>query len=399
MWQKALNIYNVREIRTQVKIYFGVGAISQIDRVLKNYKKRNIDKLIIITGKSSYKVSGAWDTVEKSLKEHNIEYVISSYAEPNPTTHQVDKSVKTGKDFEAKGVLAIGGGSVIDSAKSVAILLKHPDKTARELFEKNFIPNSALPLVAINLTHGTGSEADRFAVVTIPETNTKAAIGYDCIYPEYSINDPALMTKLPKGQTLFVTLDALNHVIEAATSNNANPFSILLAKETVRLIKEYLPIVIENSEDLEARYYLTYAAMIAGIAFNSTGLHITHALGKFVNHLKPDFPHGLSLTMILPSVLKHIYPAKSQILADLLSPIIPDLSGNPDEAQKVAEEIEKWIFKMGLDKKLSDTGITEQDIDKLVQICMDVPYLKELQSVTPMEITPENVFRIYKESL
>lgn len=399
MWEKALDITNVREIRTRPTIYFGVGAIKEIDGILKKLKHQSIDNLLVITGANSYKVSGAWDFVEKALKENNIKYILSSNVEPNPTTTQADAAKDLGIKHGVKAVLAIGGGSVIDAAKSVAILLEYPEKTGRELFERVFIPEKAMPVITINLTHGTGSETDRFAVVTIPETQNKAAIGYECIYPLYSIDDPALMTKLSKEQTLYVTIDALNHVIESATTNNTNLFSLLLCKETVRLIKEYLPQVLENPEDLTARYYLTYAAMIAGIAFDSTGLHITHALAKFINALKPDFSHGLSLTMLLPAVLKQIYPQKAKIIADLLSPIIPNLTGNPNEAEKVAFEMEKWLFKLGLNKKLSDEGITEEDTDKLVGICMNFPGLKDLQSVTPMEISSKSISRIYRESL
>lgn len=399
MWEKALDINNVREIRSRATIFFGVGAVKKIDNILKKLKQQNIDNLLVITGANSYKISGAWAFVEKALKENNINYVLCSNIEPNPTTTQIDTAKDLGIKHGAKAVLAIGGGSVIDAAKSIAVLLEYPDKTGRELFERDFIPEKALPIITINLTHGTGSETDRFAVVTIPETQNKAAIGYDCIYPLYSINDPALMTKLTKEQTLYVTIDALNHVVESATTNNTNLFSLLLCKETVRLIKDYLPKVLDNPEDLTARYYLTYAAMIAGIAFDSTGLHITHALAKFINTLKPDFPHGLSLTMLLPAVLKQIYPAKSDIISDLLSPIIPNLAGSPDEAEKVALEMEKWLFSLGLNKKLSAEGITEDDIEKLTEICMNFSALKDLQSVTPMEINRENVSRIYRESL
>ena len=399
MWKKAIDITDVREIRTRVTIYFGVGAIKEIDRILKKLKSQNIDNLLVVTGANSYKVSGAWDFVDKALKDNDIKYVLSSNIEPNPTTTQVNAARNLGVKHGVKAVLAIGGGSVIDATKSIAILLKYPDKTGRELFEKTFVPEKAVPVIAVNLTHGTGTETDRFAVVTIPETQNKAAIGYDFIYPMYSIDDPALMTKLSAEQTLYVTIDALNHVIESATTNNTNIFSLTLCKETVRLIKQYLPDVLANPEDLTARYYLTSAAMIAGIAFDSTGLHITHALAKFINTLKPDFPHGLSLAMLLPAVLRQIYPQKAEIIADLLSPIIPNLTGNPDEAEEVALKTEKWLFDLGLNKKLSDEGITEEDADKLTEICMNFPALKDLQVVTPMEITRESVLRIYKESL
>lgn len=184
--------------------------------------------------------------MERALKEQGLGYVIYDKVTPNPTADSVDEATKMGRDFGANAVIAIGGGSPIDAAKSVAILLEYQDKTARDLYELSFAPQKAVPLVAINLTHGTGTEVDRFAVVTIPEKEYKPAIAYDCIYPMYSIDDPELMTGLSLEQTRYVSIDALNHVIEACTTKTANPFSILLAKETVRLIAKYLPRAVEN---------------------------------------------------------------------------------------------------------------------------------------------------------
>lgn len=121
----------------------------------------------------------------------------------------IEEAVEMDKSFGAQAVIGIGGGSPIDTAKSVAVLLEYKDKNARELYEQKFAPEKAVPIIAINLTHGTGTEVDRFAVATIPEKNYKPAIAYDCIYPLYSIDDPQLMTKLDKTQTVAVTIDVL----------------------------------------------------------------------------------------------------------------------------------------------------------------------------------------------
>lgn len=149
----------------------------------------------------------------------------------------------------------------------MAVLLANQGKTARELYEFVFVPEKAVPIITINLTQGTGTEADRFAVVSIPEKEYKPTIAYDCLYPMYSIDDPALMTTLPADQTAYVSIDAINHVFEAATTKLGNPSAISLARETVRLVALCLPLAQHNPKDLEARYYLLYASMIAGVAF------------------------------------------------------------------------------------------------------------------------------------
>ncbi|WP_240761263.1 iron-containing alcohol dehydrogenase, partial [Porphyromonas levii] len=157
-------------------------------------------------------------------------------------------------------------------------MTQYGNKTCAELVQYEFTPDKALPVIAINTTHGTGTEGDRFAVISLLEKKYKPCLAYDLSYPLYSIDDPGLMTGLSKYQTMYTSIDAMNHVIEAATSTVANPYSILLAEETVRLIAKYLPIAIEDGSNLEARYYLTYASLIAGIAFDNTLLHLTHAL-------------------------------------------------------------------------------------------------------------------------
>ena len=125
------------------------------------------------------------------------------------------------KDFGAKAVIAIGGGSPTDAGKSVAILLEYPEKTAEDIYDFTFAPEKAAPIISINLTHGTGTETNRFAVVTNLEKNFKPAIAYDCIYPMFAIDDPQLMTKLSPKQTRYVSIDAVNHVVELTAEEKA----------------------------------------------------------------------------------------------------------------------------------------------------------------------------------
>ena len=399
MWEKDVDIRQIQEIRVKTNVFFGVGAITKIEDIAKDLKSKGIDKVIVVSGRGAYKVTGAWDYVEKALNNNGIGYINYAKVTPNPTTAAIDEAVTEAKAFGAKAVIAIGGGSPIDTGKSVAILLEYPEKTAAQLYEFEFTPEKAAPIVAINLTHGTGTEVNRFAVATNLEKNFKPAIAYDCIYPSYSIDDPQLMTKLSLNQTLYTSIDAVNHVVEGATSTVASPYSITLAKETIRLVAKYLPKAAADLENPEYRYYLLYASLLGGVGFDNGLLHYTHALEHPLSAVKPELSHGLGLAMLLPAVIKTIYPAKAATLADILEPIAPGLKGTPDEAEKAAELVEKWLADVGVHQKLTDDGFCEADVDKLVNLCFTTPSLDGLLGIAPVKATKEVVKQIYEDSM
>ncbi len=395
MWEKDIDIHEVREIRTRTAVYFGCGAINKINDIAKDFKSKGLDKVIVMSGRNAYKATGAWDVVEKALKANSIEYVNYDGVTPNPTTTAVNEAAKIAKEFGAKAVIAIGGGSPTDAGKSVAILMKYPDKTANDIYEFTFTPQEAAPIVAINLTHGTGTETNRFAVVTIPEKEYKPAIAYDCIYPTYAIDDPALMVKLSPKQTRYVSIDAVNHVVEASTSTVTSPYAVTLAREVVTLVAKYLPKAIENAEDLEARYYLAYAAMLGGVCFDNGLLHYTHALEHPLSAVKPELSHGLGLAMLLPAVVKNIYKAKEETLKYILEPI----AGKFNSADEASNGVYEWLKLVGVPSKLKDEGFTEADIPNLVNLAFTTPSLDGLLAIAPTKATKEAVEEIYRNSL
>ena len=399
MWEKDININEVREIRTRTSVFFGVGAIQKINDIAKDLKSKGIDKVIVMSGRNAYKATGAWDYVEKALKDSGIGYVNYDQVTPNPTTHHVNDATKIAKEFGAKAVIAIGGGSPTDAGKSVAILLEYPDKTANDIYEFTFTPDKAAPIVSINLTHGTGTETNRFAVVTVPEKNFKPAIAYDCIYPVYAIDDPQLMVKLSPKQTRYVSIDAVNHVVEAATSAVLSPYCVTLAREVIALVHQYLPKAIENPDDLEARYFLAYAAMMGGVCFDNGLLHYTHALEHPLSAVKPELSHGLGLAILLPAVIKTIYKDKANILADILSPIVPDLKGDASEAEKAAKGVQEWLKSVGVPEKLEDEGFSDADVEKLVDLVYTTPSLSGLLDIAPSGNGRDVVEAIYRNSL
>lgn len=401
LWESYVDVNHVREVLGASKVFFGCGAIEKIDFIASELKGKNIDKVIVVSGKSAYKVTGAWEHCLKAFEKYGIKYINYDKISPNPIAADVDDARKIALDFGAKAVIAIGGGSPIDAGKSTAILMEYPDKTCNELYELTFTPTKAAPVVAINLTHGTGTECNRFAVVTIPEKDYKPAIAYDCIYPYYSIDDPNLCLTLSKDQTIFTAIDAVNHVIEAATTTVASPYSIELARRAIELVVAYLPKAIKDPQDKIARYWLMYASLIAGISFDNSLLHFTHALEHPLSAVKQNLSHGLGLAMILPAVIEEIYDARPHVIDYILEPIISDecCSCGCAKAKTVAYDLEQWLFSVGVTSKLEDQGFGESDINELVNLVQTTPGLSGLVMLAPVDGSSDVIRRIYTKSL
>ena len=187
-----------------------------------------------------------------------------------------------------------------------------------------------------------------FSVVSVLKYNYKPYIASEHIYPLFAIDDPSLCTSLNKVQTLYTSVDALNHVNEACSTKVTSPYVQMMAKEVGRIVFRYTKRAIDNPEDKEARYWLLYASCLAGIAFDHGALHYTHALEHPLSAIKPELSHGLGLGMILPAVIKTIYTSAAPNLAELYAPICPNLDASEASADKLACAVEKWLFSVGI---------------------------------------------------
>ena len=384
-------------LNLRTTLFFGIDAIHSFEKIAKYIVTQDLSPLLIITGKSSYKKCGAWNVVKEILESYEIEYAHYDGVSSNPTIEMVQTAFEFGRGIGAKSVLGIGGGSVIDVSKATAVLIANKDISARELYLKRPQVNPAVPIFAINTTHGTGTEVDRFAVATIPEERAKISIAYDSIYPTFSIDDPSLTTKLPRDQTIYVTIDALSHALESMTSKYSNPFTVNLATQASHRIFENLPKALDYPEDVEVRYWLLYASMIAGITLDNSRAHLAHALEHPISAVKPEVPHGLGLALLLPVVIEKAYEAFPDVLSVALRPIANDLRGLPEEGKKARKALEEWISSLGLNKRLSDLGFCEEDVDELVRIALKT--MKYLIGMAPFEVSEDMLKRMYIEIL
>lgn len=401
MFGSGIDIHTITEIRSKTTCFLGAGAIARFDPICADLKAGGIDRVVVITSRTAYLKSGAWNMILPVFRKYGMEFLLYNQITPNPNILQVDEATALARTFGAQAVIGIGGGSPIDAAKSVSILLAHPEFTCQELFDFAFTPGCALPLIAINTTHGTGTEVNRLAVVSNPELGHKTVIAYDCIYPLYAIDDPTLTTTLPADQSLFGAIDALCRATEAATSRLASSFNSLLAKEAIRLVAEYLPRALYNGRDITAHYSLLYASLLAGICSDNGMMHLTNALEHPLSAVKPDLTHGLGLGMLLPAVLETIYPTCPAVLAEIYAPIVAGIpgTGSADEALNLALGVEDWLFHLGVTQKLSDHGFTRRDINWLTRLAQDTPSLGLMLNLAPVDASSGVIESIYERSL
>ena len=373
------------------KVYFGIGSIEELDPWVRSYRR-----VFIVTGRHSARVSGALDDVVGILSKHGIEYGIYDKVLSNPTTDMVDEAASMIQGGGAEAVIVIGGGSVIDTAK-IASVIARCGGYAREYLKGIRKPYASIPLVAINLTHGTGTEADRYAVITIMETNEKIGVASEYFYPSISIDDPRYLKTLPRNQTIYTALDAFYHALESATSKTGSPYTEMLGEKTVELIAKWLPLAIKNPGDIEARYWLLYASMIAGISIDHGRTHLIHAMEHALSGINPRLAHGAGLAILGPHIVKLVYKTKPETTYKLLRHIDPALKPKPEYAIQAAKTVKEFQEKIGFKEKLENYGFTTQHIEKIKQITLES--LKHLAELAPFKITPELIEDIYKNTL
>lgn len=377
--------------------YFGVTAINKIEEIVKNLRNKGHGKFLVVTDKVAYKACGAWDVVKPVLEKEAEGFEHYDSVRPNPTYDNCEEAAQMGAKANANAIIAIGGGSVIDTAKTAAILMFHPGKKAVDFYEKGEEIKGTLPVVAINTAHGTGSETDAFAVAQ-SDGHDKPCINSPHVYPTYSIDDPELTLTLPLNQIISTSIDAINHATEAATTITTNPYSISLAKEAISLVATYLPQAIVEPKNIIPRYWLMYASAIAGISFDIGLLHITHSMEHAMSALNPEVIHGDGLGILLPAIIKEIYHAVPEVLASLYHPIVPELKGLPGEGDYAVEKIRKWFNSVGQSTSMKKY-FSENDIPKLVKMTKESVLGKILLPLAPIPVDDNVLTRIYKESM
>ncbi|MGC9175313.1 MAG: iron-containing alcohol dehydrogenase [Thermoprotei archaeon] len=371
-----------------VRLYFGESSAKKLEGHLEGFAR-----VAIATSKTAAKVSGALGDVTGLLEKRSASYFVYDKFTPNPTIDETVEFARQAWEYGAEAIVAIGGGSVIDAAK-VAALAKLNGNRINDIVYGRYRPSSGVPLFAVNLTHGTGTEIDRYSVISDPDNKEKR--GFSSLYPTASVDDPRYLRTLPKDQTVYTSLDAFYHSYEAATRLSSSPYIDMLSRESVTKIAYWLPRALVDLTAVEPRYWLLYASMVAGIAIDMAGTHIIHELEHIVSGINPKVAHGAGLAMLGPRSAYYTHRLSPVKSAEVLSIFDPSLRPSPDDADKAENALRKFQESVGFRERLSDYGFGKDDVPAMVDT---VVKNKGLPGPRLLPITEDMVADIFMKSL
>ncbi|MGI6096797.1 MAG: iron-containing alcohol dehydrogenase [Dethiobacteria bacterium] len=337
------------------KIYYGFGEFKKVaDRV----REIGGEKILVVTdpviGKTDFTQS-----MLQSLEENGFIYKVYDNVEPNPAVRHVEEGLQMAKGFGCELIIGIGGGSALDTAKAIAVMMTNEGKIGD--YWGNPPKNAAMPVIAIPTTAGTSSEITWVTVVKDEEKKVKMGIGSPKLAPAIAIYDPEVTKTMPPGITASTGMDALTHAIEAYTNINNNPVAELAALEAVRLISENLRPAVAKGDNLKARHGVLLGTLFAGIAFANAVLGVVHAITSPLGGYFP-VPHGVVNAILLPPAMEYNKNAcidKFVKIAEAMGENIEGLS-KLEAADKAIEAVKRLSKDVGIPESLSEIGVKEE---------------------------------------
>jgi alcohol dehydrogenase class IV len=377
---------------TVADVVVGPGTSAQVGDMAV---AMGISRVLVVTDAGIVQF-GLLDKALQSLKSHNIEYSIYADVVADPPESVVMDAVAKARDFKCDSVIGFGGGSSMDVAKLLAVLI-NGKQLLPDLYGVDKVTGGRLPLIQIPTTAGTGSEATMVSIITTGET-TKAGVVSRTLLADKIILDASLTTGLPAHVTAATGIDAMVHAIEAYTSKRLkNPLSDMLAREALRLLAANISTAVKQGDNLEARGAMLLGAMLAGQAFANAPVAAVHALAYPLGG-NYHIPHGLSNSLVLPYVLRFNAPAAAELYAEIAGLIMPGKL-LPDDPIAVTEILAGYFLDLaadlGLQTTLRQMDILEDDLPKLAQESM---LQQRLLINNPREVNLNDSLAIYRQA-
>ncbi|WP_031514936.1 iron-containing alcohol dehydrogenase family protein [Desulfofalx alkaliphila] len=281
------------------KVFFEQECVDKYSAEMSKFGK----KALIVTGGNSSKKNGSLKDMVDALDKEGIDHRVFDQVEQNPSVNTVYQGARLARQMKADFIVGIGGGSPLDAAKAVAVLAVN-DIEEDQLLTKRWV-KSALPVVAVPTTAGTGSEVTPYSILTVDKEETKKSIAGDDLFPVIAYMDARYMLNLPWYVTANTAVDALSHSIEGFINNRATLISDLLALESITIIGRVLKNIDLNNISLDERAELLYASMLAGMVISQTATNMVHAMGYPLTYYK-NLPHGLANGVTLKAALEFL---------------------------------------------------------------------------------------------
>ena len=372
--------------------FYGAGSRSVL---AEEIIKRGLKKVFIVTDKDLLKF-GVVEKVTSILDAAKIEYTIFSNVKQNPTVAQVKEGVLEFSTSSADAIIAIGGGSPIDTAKGIGIISNNPEfADVVSLEGVADTKNKSVPIIALPTTAGTAAEVTINYVIT-DEENVKKMVCVDPnVIPVLSIVDAELMLSLPPSLTAATGMDALTHAIEGYITKGAWEMSDMFELKAIEMIAKHLPVVVKNPSDVVARDGMAVAQYIAGMGFSNVGLGLVHGMAHPLGAYY-DIPHGVANALLLPIVME--YNTESSIakyvdIARAMGIKVDHLSLS-EAAQAAVQAVKNLAIEVGIPEKLQLLNVKEEDLERLSQSAFE----DVCTPGNPREVQLNDILTLYKKA-
>jgi alcohol dehydrogenase len=381
------------ELRKFVAPEFVIGADARLlaGRYAKNFGVGNV---LIVTGPNI--ISAGWvKDVTGSLDAEGIGHTLFSGVTPNPRDAEVTNGAALYEESGCDAIVAVGGGSPIDCAKGIGIVVSNK----KNILAFEGVDNVAIPpppMICIPTTAGTGADVSQFAIINNTKRRVKIAIISKMIVPDIALVDPVPLTSLSSELTAHTGLDAITHSVEAYVSNASSPVTDMQALESIRLMKEHLVAAYQNPMSVEERYHTMIASLLAGLAFSNASLGAVHAMAHSLGGYS-DLPHGECNALLLEHVAEFNFDASPDRYGAIGAILQPSRAGGKMQGAKedLVHDLRTLRESLGVTDRLSDLGVTKKDIPELAKKAIRDPCL----ATNPKKMTVEDIVQVYERAL
>lgn len=373
--------------------YFGAGVRKEL---VSELRKKGRTKALVVTDKDLIRF-GVAKMVTDELDAAGFPYETFADIKANPTIANVKAGLKVFTDANADAIVAIGGGSVIDTAKAIGIVYNNPEYgEVRTLEGAQDTKQKSVPIFAFATTAGTAAEVTINYVITDEDDKRKLVCIDPNDIPAVAFNDADMMLSMPKGLTASTGMDALTHAIEGYTTKGAWQLSDALCLTSIKLIAENLASAVADGKDAAARENMALGSYVAGMAFSNVGLGIVHSMAHPLG-ARFDTPHGVANALLLPFIMEYNQSACPEKFAKIAEAMGVDTSGMREEeaASAAISAVRKLSETIGIPKRLSDIGIKAEDLPTLAEDAFKDP----CTGGNPRETSVADILEIYKKAL
>lgn len=370
-------------------INFGIGAVSVLPELIGKYR---LDKIMLVYD-GGVKAAGIAEKVIAQIEKANVSYVIFDGVIPNPTNEVVESAAKLAKTEKVDGFVAVGGGSSIDTAKAVNILMTNPGNIG-EYGGMNMVKNPCLPLIAIPTTAGTSSEITNVSALIDAEKVVKYVVIDNNIVASDVIADPEFTRTAPAGVTAATGMDAITHAVESYISNMASPLTKYNSIKGLEILYHHVERVVENGNDMEAREQMMLGCIITGFGFSNANLGLVHAIAHTLSaHF--GLAHGMANACVLPYVMAFNSEAVPEAMIELAKAIGLETGKDMEKDRLLLSDALLALTKKLKIKTLSEQGIEKKDFDMLANEVLKEPVL----GFNPRQgVTKEDIIAILEQA-